>query len=271
VSAVNPPGDGAILGVDFSGAAKAGRKIWIARGFRSGDRLRIDSCDRASDLTGSGAGWAQCQAWVVNAVTDPGTAIAGLDFPFGLPEAVLDTPDWEAFVLSFGDWFRTPDAFRNAMRQSSPNELRRATDIAERTPFSPWNLRLYRQTYYGIRDVLAPIVRENLGRILPMQAAQPGLPILIEICPASTLRRLRIRGPYKGRRLSEERKAVLSALETATGIDVPEAIRDRAIEDREGDAVDAIVAAEATHRALHTIESGLTYLPAARLEGFVFA
>ncbi len=59
---------------------------------------------------------------------------------------------------------------------------------------------LFRQTYYGVLDLLKPLVRTKKASILPMQEAMPGLPRLIEICPASTLKAHNCYSSYKGRR-----------------------------------------------------------------------
>lgn len=47
-----------IHGIDFSGAAKAGRKIWIASARVVRGRLTIDACRRAAGLPGTSA-WAR--------------------------------------------------------------------------------------------------------------------------------------------------------------------------------------------------------------------
>jgi hypothetical protein len=47
---------------------------------------------------------------------------------------------------------------------------------------------LFRQTCFGIRSVLAPLVRDGLVSVVPMQRPAADKPWLLEICPASTLK-----------------------------------------------------------------------------------
>ena len=83
-----------------------------------------------------------------------------------------------------------------------------------------------------------------------MQKSEPGLANLVEVCPASTLK-LRGKVPsYKGRskRHREARQLILDEL--GAEIRVPDRLNVVAVEDAEGDALDSIVAALATSRAL---------------------
>ncbi len=189
-----------ICGIDFSGAKDAGKRIWIASGTVERDSLLIEECYRAKDLPGSGKDRDQCLAALRDFIGRESASALGLDFPFGLPQALVKhKKSWEDFVLSFpGDYF-APEEFRRLCREAAGgHELKRLTDQETQTPFSAYNLRLYRQTYYGIRDVLHPLVRDQLACVLPMQSALPGKPWILEICPASTLKRKGLYSSYKG-------------------------------------------------------------------------
>lgn len=140
--------------------------------------------------------------------------------------------------------------------------------------FVPYNLRLYRQTYFGLRDVLYPLVRDGRASVLPMQRAQPDRAWLLEICPASTLKREGMYWPYKGK-MDEHRTARASILERleATGtLSIPApAVRSAVLEDRGGDALDSVIAALAAFRALRApafpgVEGNDAYV----LEGYVY-
>ena len=178
----------------------------------------------------------------------------GLDFPFGLPRMVMVEPTWAEFILGFSARYPTAAAFRAGCRQLSARELRRTTDAEAHAPWAAWNWRLYRQTYFGIGEVIAPLVRERRVRVLPMQEADHATPLLLEICPASSLRRLGIAGlPYKGGADVDQRRAresIISRLAAATQIAIDPIARLRAIEDPGGDALDSLVAAVAVHRAI---------------------
>jgi len=246
-----------VYGVDFSGAKDAGKKIWIASGVIEKNTLRIEECHRADALPGSGKSRDQCLVALRDFIAKEDACAFGLDFPFGLPQALVKQKErWEDFVLSFPDDYSSPEEFRGLCREASGGrELKRITDQKSKTPFSPYNLRLYRQTYYGIRDVLYPLVRDQLACVLPMQHALPDRPWIMEICPASTLK-LRWKDtyfPYKGR-TDEHRAArasILERLEAIGALSIPaQAVRLKILEDRGGDALDSVIATLATSRAL---------------------
>ena len=94
-----------VLGVDFSGASDAGRKIWIAELKRGrGRRLTLVDLVPAAALPDSGiAPRAAIAALARHILREPST-IVGCDFPFTLPKAVMDAP-WEAFVAEFAQRF----------------------------------------------------------------------------------------------------------------------------------------------------------------------
>jgi hypothetical protein len=149
-----------IYGVDFSGAAKAGNKIWITSGVIEGKALRVEACHRAADLPGSSQDRDRCLAALRDFIRQGEASAFGLDFPFGLPRALIQEDCWEDFIFSFSNRYPDPEAFREACRAvAGGSELKRVTDRESHTPFSPYNIRLYRQTYFGIRDVLGPLLR----------------------------------------------------------------------------------------------------------------
>ena len=86
-------------------------------------------------------------------------AVFGLDFPFGLPISLVKEHAWDEFIMAFPSSFPNPDDFKKKCFSKAGNqELRRRTDCEAHTPFSPYNLRLYKQTYYGISKVLFPLI-----------------------------------------------------------------------------------------------------------------
>lgn len=261
-----------IHGVDFSGAVDAGRKIWIATGVTEGGRLRIEECRRAEDLPGSARDRHRCLAALRDFVAGERACAFGLDYPFGLPRALVKEKSWEDFILSFPDRYADPEAFRRACRAAARGgELRRVTDRESRTPFSPYNLRLYRQTYFGIRELLYPLVREHLACVPPMQRLLPGRPWIFEICPASLLKREQLYLPYKGRSAGHRaaRTRILRRMEKRVPLSFPTgALRSAVIHDPGGDALDSVIAACGTFRALRhpaPLTNG-----AYALEGYVY-
>jgi len=178
-------------------------------------------------------------------------------------------------VLAFPDSYPSADALRAACRQAvGGRELKRITDRASHAPFSPYNIRLYRQTYYGIRDLLHPLVRDRAVSVLPMQEPQPDKPWLLEICPASTLKKRGLyQSSYKGRgeQKREARVRIVEALERQEDVLVPRDTRTGLIEDSGGDALDSVVAALAVSEALRhpdfpTVEHHRAYA----VEGYIY-
>ena len=246
-----------VIGVDFSGAVGAGRLIWLSEAKSGGDgRLQLVSCQPASALPGSTADRTGCLAALVDYVAARPDAAFGCDFPFSLPLAVGGGVAWIDYVAEFGRRFADAESFRAACRASAGRELRRATDIEARVPFCAWNIRLYRQTYHGIAGVLAPLVASRRAAVLPMQPATSGRALLLEICPASLLRRHGLYGkygPYKGAAPSchAARRQILDSLVAAGLIEAPSpALRQVILDNRGGDALDSAIAAIACHRAI---------------------
>jgi hypothetical protein len=271
-----PPGPARqIYGIDFSGAADAGKKIWITKGVVEGEALRIEACYQGADLPGSGVERDRCLAALQAFIAKETGSAFGLDFPFGLPRELVKTDTWEDFVLSFPEQYPRPEAFRETCRaDTGGSELKRLTDRESHTPFSPYNIRLYRQTYYGLRDVIAPLVRDKSACVLPMQTPAPDKPWVVEICPASTLKREYLYWPYKGksREHREGRERILESIEQTTPLlTVPETLRPVVLDDPGGDALDSVVAAVAVCRALrepggpNAVKDG-----AYGLEGYVY-
>ena len=264
-----------IYGVDFSGAKDAGRRMWIAGGTAEGDMLRIETCHSADALPGSGRGRDRCLAALWDFIGENAACAFGLDFPFGLPQSLVGQDSWDDFVASFPGAYASPQAFRQSCRAAAGGrELKRVTDRESKTPFAPYNLRLYRQTYFGIRDVLHPLVRDGLACVLPMQRRRADRAWVLEICPASTLKVAGLYmsykdGPYEHR---AARECILERLEATSALSLSTpAVREAVLNDRGGDALDSVIAALATFRALRdpahlVVESGSPYA----LEGYVY-
>ncbi len=263
-----------IFGVDFSGATDAGRKIWIASGRIEGGGWLIDDCVRGEALPDSSRDRARCLSALRGFIAESGEAIFGLDFPFGLPRAVVNEDRWADFARSFSERYATPQQFRRAcFEAANGRELKRVTDVASKTPFSPYNLRLYRQTFYGLRDLIGPLIADRVACALPMQRARSNVPWLIEICPASTLKQLNLYVAYKGRTADHcaARSAIVCSIQRQTPLKLSTPVRSAVIDDAEGDALDSVIAALAAFRMRH----GHARWPATttriyRREGYVF-
>lgn len=263
-----------VHGVDFSGAADAGKRIWIASGVVHAGRLRIERCRPARELPDSGRKRDQALTALRGFLGSQGSCAVGLDFPFSIPAELIQpgATGWVGFARSFATVYPSPEVFRSRCRAAAGGqELRRVTDCQTWTPFSPYNLRLYRQTYFGIRDLLAPLVADGSVCVLPMQRPQPGRAWLLEICPASTLKQEDLYQPYKGRsdRHHSARERIVQALEETKAVSLATiAVRSVVLENAGGDALDSVVAAFAAWRALGDLGTDLTSPYA--LEGRVY-
>ncbi len=236
-----------ILGVDFSGAALAGEKIWIARAHFSNQKLVFDDLTSAADLPGGAPERDSALRSLVAYIGSFEAPICGFDFPFSLQADELDRPNWRDWVVSISERFAEADAFRAAYAGA-----RRATDTAAKTPFAPLNLRLYRQTYYGIAQVLAPLLRAE-ALALPFDEPDASRTWLVEICPASLLKKHKLYFSYKGKSDAqrENRERILSESEQRFALEIPDAMRQSALKDAEGDALDALLSAVCVVRALN--------------------
>ena len=263
-----------VVGVDFSGARDAGNAIWIAAGVADGAGVRIESCVPARELPGASAAKEPALAALVNFIAGSGDAVVGLDFPFSLPATMISERRWEDFVTGFRRRYQTAQDFRAAcMEMTGGKELKRRTDREARVPFSAYNLRLYRQTYEGIVRVLHPLIRDDRARVLPMQSRRPGKPLLAETCPASLLKREDLYPSYKGPGDDPRsaRKRIVSTLVRRGMLQpLPRRLQTIVIENKGGDALDAVIAALCAARAARDPTADVPQDDLERLEARIF-
>lgn len=261
-----------VVGIDFSGAADAGRKIWIAQGRIVRGKLHVDACASAADQFGCAVDAISSCAALVEFLRGLGPAVVGCDFPFSLPAVMIPERTWLAFVSAFTRRYPTAQALHEVTHRRW-GELRRACDKAARTPFAPVNWRLYRQTYHGIRDVLAPLIAGKDACAPPLQSPRKGMPWMLECCPASALKALGLYKPYKGTSSAHanQRRAVVRGL-LAHGIAVIAPEVRRTIEAQAGgDALDSVVAAWIAYRVAAGHEPLLSRPPGwPAIEGYVY-
>jgi len=258
-----------LLGVDFSGARRAGDNIWLARA-ESGDRLRVESCRRLADLASADRDPA------LAALRDRlrGVELAGLDVSFGLPRAVHDCGSYRAFLEWFPGAFEDPEAMRAACTERAKTVtdgertfLARQTDEPHGAS-SPYHWLVASQTFYGVRDVLAPLVADGATAV-PMTDGTGTK--LCEVYPAGTLRALELPSQrYKNDRdhpdAPERRERILAGLPDR--VELADAVREAALSDPGGDALDSVLAAVAVDRARREgFPAGEAYDP---VEGRIF-
>jgi hypothetical protein len=250
----------AVYGVDFSGARLAGRAIWVARLQRARrpglPRYRLAELSCLEKLCGT-AERSAALACLVGRIAASEAALWALDFPFGLPlEVIGPGARWPAQFDFLDRWGEDAygaglECLRRARALGGPNHIRRLTDIEARTPFDCYHYRIIYQTFYGMRDVLGPLLRRRWTAILPFQYRR--LPtakrVLVEACPSSTLKRLGLPhqnykqpegGPLTARR-RRTRRAILAGL--AEHVAFTAAQQRVIMRNGGGDALDAVIAA----------------------------
>ena len=250
-----------IRGIDFSGAQRPGDDIWIAEGHLEGGTLRIERCQSARERFGETGREAILRALRETLGRAAGTT--GLDFSFGVPAALLpdDVEAWADATRWFATAFADADAtgMRERLKSAARSlpgdgvELKRRTDETVGAS-SPYSFITYYQTLYGIRDVLAPLVGAEAAAVPPFDS--PSHRNVIEIYPAGTLRRLgtadteyKDGAPDADRR----RKRIVDRLADSShdlSVDLPVTVRETTLEESGGDALDSVVAAVATARAV---------------------
>ncbi|MFB6140938.1 MAG: DUF429 domain-containing protein [Halosimplex sp.] len=242
-----------VLGVDFSGADDAGRAIWLTEARHTGTGLIVEDCYRAADEWG--ADRERAHAGVRRRATD-GFAVVGFDFPFSLPQALLDEHcgrTWRGLVdWVTGDGPDDPDVFASTCRSTARGytgdgtaALRRETDL-RRAALCPYGTRVQYQTFYGVRNVLAGLADESDVAVAPMQSVESGADAtrVVEVYPAATFGWLGLyREGYKGEH-RERRATNLEGIE-ACSVDVGEF---RETYEASHDALDSLAAAVSAGR-----------------------
>ena len=247
-----------VFGVDFSGAKDAGKKVWVAE-IDATETPRLVGCAPATERFDVEADRVSTHRALTQYVGSlAGDAAVGFDFPFALPETVVSAENWVRFLREFPGQFASPAELQR--RCQSRAELAdgdrvqhvRATEESVGA-LSPYNHRLKKQTFYGIRDVLRPLVLTDAVRVVPMQSLSPDRPTVLETYPAAALDSLdgeTHRHGYKeanedGR---ERRAANLDALEAEAALTLSEDVREALLDDTDADGLDAVLAAFATWR-----------------------
>jgi hypothetical protein len=277
-----------VYGVDFSGAAQAGRTTWVAR-----LDVRADGAGRmvVADLRPLGrlcGSWERGEAlgWLVGQIAGSKRALWGMDFPFGLPvELFPRRATWEDQLAEVTAWRRGAydyglECIRRARRVGGAMHIRRTTDIEAKAPFDCYHYRIVYQMFHGMRDVLAPLAGTSGTAVLPFRygALPRAKRVLVEVCPSSVLKRWRLphqnykqpggRTPDDLRR--QTRRAILAGLRPH--VELSAWRRKVVMEDGGGDALDAILAAVGGWQAFRAADhAAIAAHPRYPREGYILA
>lgn len=260
------------IGIDVSASRRAGALTWLTTIVQGSHGPEVSDVQPAGQLL-------QCPnppeavfPALVDWIGRRGHVVIGVDSPFGLPRQLVAASSWPDFVAGFPTRFPDPEAFRDACRAAAGGrELRRDCDREAKTPFAAYNLRLYRQTWWVIAGLLHPLVLSGRAMAVPMQPPEQSLPVLLEACPASSLKRRGVYGSYKGTSGGHHaaRRRIVAAM-IDDGLRIPAPLRTAVVDDPGGDALDAVVAGWATWRAAQTDGAFEARNEADRLEARVY-
>lgn len=257
-----------VYGVDFSGAKLAGRNTWVARVEpRRRGRPVLVALDRLETLCGT-AERGPALAHLVELVAESESALWGFDVPFGLPiELFPSETEWRHqfdFIREWGDeaYACGLECIRRALLVGDRMHLRRTTDTDAKAPFDGYHYRMIYQTFYGMRDVVAPLSRVPGTAVLPFHYRR--LPrakrVVVECCPGSVLKRLGLPhqnykqptgGPLARKRL-RTRHALHAALDEL--VVIGDRFRRVMMRNPGADALDAVIAAVGVARAVATAD-----------------
>jgi hypothetical protein len=227
-----------------------------------GSRHRLAELYRLEDACGT-AERAPALAYLTERVLASRRALWSFDFPFGFPvEVIGEGCGWADQFAFLSEWAEDGygaglECLRRARALGGPGHIRRLTDRECQAPFDPYHYRIIYQTYHGMRDVLGPLRRAAGTAILPFQYRRlaGASRVLVEACPASTLRRLGLphqlyKQPEGGSLSSERlrtRRTLLAGLARRVAFTLTQ--YRVMLQDPGGDALDAVVAAVGAARA----------------------
>ena len=244
-----------IFGIDFSAAKNPGDKIWISKGHLKRNRITVEYTESAKSLWGNLGSKESYYREIRDLVLENPSGVFGMDFSFSLPEECLDGATWNDFISNFHKNFLTPNIFRkHCLKMTGSREKRREVEVEMGAPLSPYNLWIYKQTYHGMRDILAPLM--DSVSIIPYTQAIPERPWLLEVYPGLILKERNIYIPYKGNKnestKTKNRDLMVEELTSKSfdGLDleVDESCIENMKKNSGGDALDSFMALLVTYR-----------------------
>ena len=180
--------DTTIIGVDFSGAIKGAP--WVTKALLQGDRLILESCFPLprEELTER----------LLDLCKNP-NAVAGMDFPFGVPETFAEKefsfkgtlmPEMWKIIADQDDLPRYIKEIRPRLREKDLQKfnkcLRRWDEIhfpaVVLSPLNPANPDMFPMTFYGMK-MLHTLWKKSECRVPPLDDADRRGAVLLETMP----------------------------------------------------------------------------------------
>lgn len=253
------PLEGRALGVDWSGGKKSYKKIWHALVTFKDDGCVLDAVAKPFNSGGPPSIASRFLPWLNAQRFD----VAGLDFCFGLHEdharalGQLNGP--AAAGAAIRTQYPTPEKFKAAVGA----EKKRETDRRASAQFAPTNLRMFRQTYWGLASL------SGLQASVPPWA-HSATQNVVEVLPAQVARLIAPDCSFKEKGGPEERKRVLAALRRWCRMEIPDSLEPALLNDRCGDAIDAVLAAIAAGSAWAQGFAGVPTRASVSGEGWIY-
>lgn len=264
------------FGIDYSGGLNAGKKIWISEAEFLHNSIYVKSIysmyNKFKIKTHK-----ESNQRIIEIVEANPDAVFGFDFPFSIPFEAVNESTWHGFIKNFKEKYSDDHEFRKKLRERfKGKDIKRICDIEAKTPFSPYNLRIYKQTFFGISEILNPILILGNSSILPFDNPEANKSTIMEVCPASFLKirssETKLPKAYKGNKdiHKRNRAEILEFLMYCLNLKFENLSLERMIiDDSEGDALDSLICIICSLRGLSYPElskRNLNY----DIEGFVY-
>ncbi|WP_058581054.1 hypothetical protein [Haloprofundus marisrubri] len=235
-------------------ARESGDRSWVVEATVTDESLRVDDCAPVAERFGVSPHRTDTVAALVSHLADLGGCCAvGLDFPFGLPKTVIPERRWQRFVDELPDWFSSPEDMTKRCRMharlvtdSAETDLLRATE-EPLGAIAAYDDRLSTETFYGIRDVLRPLVLTDTARVVPMQMPKEGCPLVLETYPAGTLDTLECREQEDRSAADAPTPSLVFDNLADRAVELSPTVRERVVDGGDS-ALEAVIAAFATFR-----------------------
>ena len=234
------------VGVELRGGVSAGADSWVVTGRVQHPASRLEACQRLERLPGSAPDDREiAHAALVQFIAKQRSSVVALTTPFGLPRTLAGTSDWLEFVAGFTDRYPSLEEFqRHCAKRADGREVWRATDRRHARRVAVFKRRWAHRTYFGLRNVIAPLVVHGHATAWPMQESEPGKPVLIEVAPEVVGRVGGVGVAFKGQLpvAADSRRDALARWCEREGLDAG-AIESDVVEDSTTTALGAVIAA----------------------------
>jgi hypothetical protein len=203
--------------------------------------------------------------------------IFGFDFSFSIPEIFIGKSTWKEFIMSFPERWPSPQNFRNELKTKFlGKEIKRSTEIESKVPFSSYNLWIYKQTYYGINNIINPLLISKKVNFLPFNGIILKKINLVESCPASFLKRISTNKDLskyykgKGEKHLKNRVELLDLLSRSYSIKFEKkGFIEKIIQNTEGDAIDSLICCLSSFKSINELDNSIMKIINQK-EGYIF-